>query len=62
MMIWALNRVVLEAPLAVIAGDVSQKQWTAGAPVIGAAPVPFRETKKALVRGISDGGAPRIFL
>jgi hypothetical protein len=49
MMIWSLSRAVLEPLFAVIAGVFSQKQWTAGAPVIGAAPVPFRETKKALV-------------
>jgi hypothetical protein len=60
MMIWALSRVVLEAPLAVIAGDVSQKQWTAGAPVIGAASVPAEKPNRPLPEGYQAGGAPRI--
>ena len=46
MMLWSLSRAVLEALFAVIAGDVSQKQWAAGAPVIGAAAVPSAKSKR----------------
>src|SRR5580692_3117762 len=63
MMIWSLSRAVLEALFAVIAGVSSPKQWTAGAPVIGAAPVPSGKPKRLLRLTENQArGAPRILL
>src|ERR1700735_827333 len=38
------------------------KQWAAGAPVIGAAPVPSGRPKRPRPEGLSGSGALRIFL
>jgi hypothetical protein len=37
------------------------KQWAAGAPVIGAAPVPSGRPKRPWPEGLSGSGALRIF-
>jgi hypothetical protein len=47
MMILTPSRTVLEPLFAVMAGDVSPKQWAAGAPVIGAASVSSEKPKRS---------------
>jgi hypothetical protein len=47
MMILTPSRTVLEPLFAVMAGDVSPKQWAAGAPVIGAASVPAEKPNRS---------------